>query len=156
MLFLKFIDKHSTNSPEMKKLFNRNNLKVGSIEKIIVKHNKKIMERYDNKEPNRCTCWVKEECPLNRAWLTRDGIYEAKVISGGETKYYVGATNGDWKRWYYDHKMSLINSKFNWKRHLPFHGKYWPKQDHITEPVKAQWIKWIMQQMGTQLLNKRN
>lgn len=45
-MFLKFIDKHFANSPELKMLFNRNKLKViygctRSIEKIMVNHKKK-------------------------------------------------------------------------------------------------------------------
>lgn len=48
------------------------------------------MER-SNKELGRCNCRIKrkkkkKECPLNRACLTRDAVYEAKTISGGETK----------------------------------------------------------------------
>lgn len=74
------------------RLFLLNKLKVSyscSIEKIIVNHNRKIMER-SNKEFGRCNCRVKKrkkkECPLNRACLTRNAVYEAKAINGGETK----------------------------------------------------------------------
>lgn len=51
-----------------------------------------MIERCDSKELCRC------KCPLNGACFIKDVVYEAKAISVGETKYYVGAAEDEWKR----------------------------------------------------------
>lgn len=58
------------------------------------------MERSDNEELGRCNCRLKEECHVNEARLARDAVSEAKAISSGESKYYVGAAEGEWKSQY--------------------------------------------------------
>lgn len=58
----------------------------------MVNHNRNMIERCDSKELCRC------KCPLNGACFIKDVVYEAKAISVGETKYYVGAAEDEWKR----------------------------------------------------------
>lgn len=60
------------------------------------------MERYNSKEIRRCNCRVKEEYPLKGNCLLKNVIYEAKDISEGENKYYIGAAEGDWKFLFYN------------------------------------------------------
>lgn len=58
------------------------------------------MERSDNEELGRSNCRLKEEYLMNEACLARDAVYEAKTISSGELKYYVGVAEGEWERQY--------------------------------------------------------
>lgn len=74
---------------------------------------------------------MKEECPLNRTCLVRNAIYKNKAISSGKTKYYVGAAEGKCKRWYYNYKISLINSKY--KISTVISNYYWKVTDSVEE-----------------------
>lgn len=112
----------------------------------MMNHNRKIMWRYDSKDSHRSNCRVKEECPLNGAYLVRDVVYEDKAIRRCETKNYIGDAEGEWQIRFYDHKKSLGNRNYKMyyrsfylllvnKGQLS-HGKYWLKPDHMTELVK--------------------
>lgn len=43
--------------------------------------------------------------------LVRDVVYEANVINEVDSKNYVGDIEGEWKRRFYNHKMTLNNIK---------------------------------------------
>lgn len=85
---------------------------------------------------------------VERSMFGKDIFYEVKAISGRETKSYVEAAESESKRKYYNHQMNLSNNKCKGsttfpstivmslsaeRKRLPLHGKYYPKQDHITK-----------------------
>lgn len=52
--------------------------------------------------------FYKVDVHLNGVFLVSE-VYGAKVISEFETYYYIRATEGEWKRRYYKHMMSVNN-----------------------------------------------
>lgn len=113
---------------------------------------------------------------MNRVCLVRDVVYEVKVISVGETKYCISAVKDESKRWYYNYKRSMSNSKY--KGSALHSNYYWNVIDNgkemstITRKVlaKSRHYNWagkgcnlylterliILQWMDAQLLNKRS
>ena len=124
--FLQLIDKHFPPTHKLRKVVNRNCIKISyscmkNMRQIIQAHNHKIMAQFHEKnvtttvEPQRpladktCNCRKKEDCPLDNKCLTGPMIYKA-VVSGGPTqKVYIGCTE-DYKKRLANHKMSFKNS----------------------------------------------
>ena len=86
--FLKIVDKNFTEDHPLKKIFNRNTLKVSyrctpNIGSIISAHNTKILKQDGNPETADCNCGDLATCPLDQATVTQ---------VGGPTETYIGAT----------------------------------------------------------------
>ena len=76
---------------------------------MIKSHNKKVINN-DAKELKSCNCRVKFECPLNGQCQVTDIIYKYTVLSPDKpNKAYLGTAEGDFKKQFYNHRMSFNN-----------------------------------------------
>ena len=138
--FLSLIDKHFPKSSKLRKILNRNTVKISysctkNIKAIIQTHNAKIINS-DKVSTNlkRCNCQKKDRCPLqNNCCNQKDVIYHAK-LEEGEQKEYIGCAQ-DFKKRYYGHMESFRNEESKHKTTL---STYVWEQGLAPEPK----IKW--------------
>ena len=117
--FLKLIDKHFKGSV-LEQYFNRKTIKVSyscmpNVGKIIMNHNKKILNMKDTKnETNRkCNCSEGiQACPLKGQCLQRSIVYKAEVATNNNKQCYIGQAGNSFKERYSNH-----NYTFNHKIH---------------------------------------
>lgn len=115
--FLSLIDKHFSKSNHLRKLFNKNNVKVSyscteNIGTIIKNHNAKISSP-PVQETRNCNCRKKNECPLNGECQKSSVIYKCSVTAPDfPDKVYIGLTEKDFKTRWNSHKQSLTNNKY--------------------------------------------
>ena len=136
--FLELIDKHFPNNSPLRKLFNRNNVKISysctkNMKSIIASNNSKLLRPEENTVNGRkCNCRSPENCPLNGKCLEESLIYSSKVSSNLGTKEYIGVTKNTFKeRWdghnfdarhiEFRHRTTLANYIWSLKeRNIPF------------------------------------
>ena len=116
-IFLRLINRHFPKSHRLRKIFNRNTVKVSyscmqNMSKIFKGHNSKIIFTPCN-QLTLCNCRVNGECPMDDKCQTMDAVHDCRVISPEPQKIYSGLAEGKWKQRYYNHKTS-----FNHKRYL--------------------------------------
>ena len=76
-----------------------------NIDQIIKNHNRKILNKTDNKNNTRnCNCRVPNQCPVNNECLTENVVYQATLPSGVN---YIGMTSNTFKTRYNNHKQSF-------------------------------------------------
>ena len=79
----------------------------------IAQRNHRVMENEkeeDEKERELCNCrGDKSECPLPRACLTKEIVYQSLVRSGTETWNYFGETSQTFKKRWTSHKSNMKN-----------------------------------------------
>ena len=119
--FLKLVDKHFPVGSELRKVFNRNTVKVSyscmpSMGRIIKQHNARICgaERGRDSQPRRCNCRKPELCPLNGDCLASKVVYKATVETDGTRvpKEYIGSTETAFKHRYANHLMSFRHERY--------------------------------------------
>ena len=110
--FLEIITEEFTKDNPLRKIFNRNTLKISySCEKnfksIIQSHNMKIMQQeVSKKEPNKsCNCRRNKVCPLDGNCNIKNVIYKA-TTEEHPPKFYIGSTE-NFKLRYNNHKASF-------------------------------------------------
>ena len=111
--FLLLVDKHFPPGHDLRKIFNRNTLKVSyssmpSIDSTIKSHNSRLTNQ--TIAERTCNCRKNDTCPVDGRCLEQGIIYEASIKTDTITKKYVGLTEGTFKRRLYGHKQSLKNS----------------------------------------------
>ena len=95
------------------------------MERIIKKHNQKILNANQATTTHGCNCRKKATCPLENHCLTPSIVYNAKVTTTEDPigKNYIGLTEGPFKQRYTQHTLSFRNrhyanstelSKFIW------------------------------------------
>ena len=119
--FLKLIDKHFPKHHKLRKIFNRNTIKVSysctkNIKSIIQSHNKAILHQKENDIEKPCNCRVKGSCPLNGKCLVERSIYEATVTCEDDPLYgqkvYIGLAEPPFKQRFGTHKTSFNHEKY--------------------------------------------
>ena len=125
--FLKLIDKHFPVGSKLRKVFNRNTVKVSyscmpSIGCIIKQNNARICEtkQEDSGPPRRCNCRTPERCPLNGHCLTSKIVYKATVETDDnrDPKIYIGSTETPFKQRYTNHVMRFKHEKYGSRTEL--------------------------------------
>ena len=128
--FLSLIDKNFPERNPLRRLLNRNNVKISyscmsNIKSYISAHNKKVLQTTQEQratEPT-CNCRRRDECPLENRYQ-QAGVYKATIQ--GEDKFYIGSSN-NFKKRYSSHKYSFKHenqknattlSHFIWDRKL--------------------------------------
>ena len=114
--FLSLLDKCFPPQNPLRKIFNRNNVKVSysttpNMEQIISGKNAKVLTETKEKE-KICSCPrnKKDDCPLDQKCLTDNLIYQATVtLPNHETKTYIGQTSTEFKDRLSTHKHSFKN-----------------------------------------------
>ena len=118
--FLGLITRHFPASHKYHKIFNKNTVKVSyscmdNMERIIKKHNQKILNANQTTTTHGCNCRKKATCPLKNNCLTPSTVYNAKVTTTEDPirKNYIGLTEGPFKQRYtqHAHKRSELVSK---------------------------------------------
>lgn len=117
--FLALIDKHFGHGNILRKIFNRNTIKVSyscmnNTKQLIDNHNKSILSEPKTVDTMpTCNCRNKKECPLDGHCLKTSVVYQAKVTreDNNTAETYVGLTGGDFKTRYNNHTASFRNDK---------------------------------------------
>ncbi|OOZ40503.1 hypothetical protein, partial [Solemya elarraichensis gill symbiont] len=110
--FLQLIDKHFPIDNKLHKVFNRNNVKVSyscmkNMGAIINTHNKSILQKDNKPKIRECNCRQTNECPLAGKCLQKSIIYQANVITAQESKAYIGISDTEFKKRWYNHQSSF-------------------------------------------------
>ena len=88
--FLNIVKKCFPDGHPLKKIFNKNTLKVSyscmpNLDSKIKSHNKVLLESDDAKKADAavklCNCRDKSKCPLDGKCLTKEVVYQATVVS---------------------------------------------------------------------------
>ena len=116
--FLKLLDKCFPPSHPLRKIINRNTVKLSysctpNMEAIISSKNSKILAPPEE-EKRSCSCPDKTKCPLDQKCLTNDLIYNAEVTEAdGKTRNYTGLASTTFKIRLGIHKQSFKNKDIN-------------------------------------------
>ena len=116
--FLEILDECFPPSHPLRKILNRNNVKVSysttpNMEKIISGKNAKILNTTE-KETRKCNCPGTKKCPLDKKCLESCIVYQATVTAPSQDpKTYIGLTSTDFKARLGNHKQSFVNPDVN-------------------------------------------
>ena len=134
-VFLSLVNRHFTKDNKLKKVFNRNNVKVSystmrNVATIINSQNKKNLKG-EPEEGRTCDCRSRENCPVNNECLIKDVVYQAEVTSCNGTMTYYGLTSRPFKKRLGEHKHSFNNIKKRTASRLAEH--IWELKDTNTK-----------------------
>ena len=139
--FLTLLDRHFPKGHELHKVCNRNTVKLSyscmdNMAATIKAHNNKILNREQNLGDETCNCRKKQDCPLPGKCTAQNVVYEAKVSTSNDDKYYIGLTSTTFKSRFAGHKTSFNNrGKMN---HTELSKHVWTLKDEGT-PYKITW-----------------
>ena len=110
--FLPLVDKRFPPDHQLRKIFNRNTLKVSyscmpNIDCTVKSHNNRLIN--NGVDERSCNCWRNNTSPVEGRCLDQGVIYEATIKSENIIKKY-GLTEGTFKRRLYGHRQSFKNS----------------------------------------------
>ena len=125
--FLKLVDKSFPHGHPLRKIFNRNTIKIGyscapNIASIISSKNQKILSP-PKPEERLCSCPRTKTCPLEGQCLAKNVIYQATVTQeNGAKNSYTGLSSTEFKKRLGTHKHTFKDenvqqtslSKFTW------------------------------------------
>ena len=126
--FLTLIDQHFPKDHKLRKIVNRNTIKISyscmnNTKQIIDNHNKRILnsskhindtaDNTNTKDTKTCNCRQKNTCPLNRNCFQSSLIYQATVTrkDNSTTETYIGLTENNFKTRYRNHTASFRHTK---------------------------------------------
>lgn len=141
--FLALVDKHFPKDHKLRKIFNRNTIKISyscmnNTKQIIDNHNKRILHSskrdYDPKDntvnKKSCNCRQTNSCPLNGNCLQSSVIYQATVKrnDNNTSQTYIGLTENDFKTRFRNHTSSFRHAKHRNSTELSKH--IWTLKDN--------------------------
>ena len=148
--FLALVDKHFPKDHKLRKMFNRNTIKISyscmnNTKQISENHNKRILTasiQIDNTataaaatiDNNKtCNCRQKNTCPLDGNCLQSSVIYQATVTrkDNNTTETYIGLTENNFKARYRNHTASFRHAKHRNSTELSKH--IWTLKDNNIE-----------------------
>ena len=124
--FLGLIDKHFAKDNKLRKIFNRNTIKISysctnNTKQIIDNHNRRILKSSEHndtptsktKDNKTCNCRQKDACPLDGNCLQPSVIYQATVTSKDNPtpETYIGLTENEFKTRYRNHIASFRHTR---------------------------------------------
>ena len=80
-----------------------------NISSIIIKQNKKFLNKKVETEERKCNCRDETNCPMEGKCLTKCIVYKASVSSLDEAKQYLVTDKDEFKARYNNHKTSFKN-----------------------------------------------
>ena len=130
--FLQAVDDCFTPDHPLRKIFNRNTLKLSyscmpNVKSIISSHNKSVLKDQSVTSASQvdkdCNCRKKDTCPLSGKCLTTNVVYQATVTRDdtNEQETYVGHTECQFKTRYNGHTSSFRNAKYKHATELSKH-----------------------------------
>ena len=117
--FLSLVDKCFQPGNPLRKIFNRNNVKIAysttpNMAQIISGKNQKLLGRKDNLKTCSCPKDKKPDCPLDQQCFSENIIYQATVSEPNmETKTYIGQTSVTFKARLAVHKQTFNDQHKN-------------------------------------------
>ena len=128
-MFLRFIDTSFTADNPLRKLFNRNTVKISykcmpNMASLVSSHNTRMLQKDpQQQEPQGCNCrGGPANCPLTPAECQKNNvIYVASVESQDGTEHYTGLTGATFKKRWYKHTGDFRNSKSKHSTRLSTH-----------------------------------
>ena len=150
--FLNLVDKHFPKDNKLRKILNRNTIKISyscmnNTKQIIDSHTKRILKSSQCIDQTKttpttsknCNCRQKNACPLNRHYLQTSVIYQASVTrkDNNTTETYTGLTENEFKVRYRNLHATFRHSKDRNSTEL---SKYvWSlKDNNIEHPISWQ------------------
>ena len=132
---LALVDNHFPRDHKLRKIFNRNTIKISyscmNTKQIIENHNKRILNSSgntsvpaDNTKNNKtCNCRQKNTCPLNENCLQSSVVYQATVTrnDNNTAETYIGLTENDFKTRYRNHTASFRHTRLRNSTELSKH-----------------------------------
>ena len=119
--FISLINRSFPADHKLRKIFNRNTLKLSygcmpNVKQLIDGHNKAILNNNGIAQPRqdedkKSNCRKKEECPLNGECLVNEVVYQATVKTKDTKETYIGLTANEFKARYRNHQMSFRHEK---------------------------------------------
>ena len=130
--FLQLIDSCFPFGHPLRKVFNRNTVKVSyrttpNMSQTIVGHNKKLLKpKPEAEDEETCNCRDRASCPMDNKCLTDNVIYQATVTETTQqgqkdTEKYVGLASTTFKKRFGGHKSSFENEKYSNETTLSTH-----------------------------------
>ena len=119
-VFINLIDKCFPTGHKLKKIFDRNTVKLSysctpNMKQVIDGHNKAMLNKTIKPEEDQpkkmCNCRNENECPLEGECLQDEIVYQATVTTRGETETYVGLTATAFKTRWRNHQTSFKHEK---------------------------------------------
>ena len=80
---------------------------MDNVSKIINAHNKSIIQKANFNTTTNCNCRKKIDCPLQGNCLIKPIVYQATVTTTQDTKTYIGVSDTEFKKRWYNHKSSF-------------------------------------------------
>ena len=117
--FLKLIDKSFPIGHPLRKICNRNTIKLSyrctpSMSTVISARNAKLLAPPQNTAEKMCNCRDKTKCPLEGKCLLKSVVYKATVKQENKkTNTYIGLTSNEFKKRFYSHNHSFKNPDVN-------------------------------------------
>ena len=119
--FISLINRSFPTDRKLRKIFNRNTLKLSyscmpNVKHLIDGHNKAILKNAGIAQPRqdeekKCNCRKKEECPLDGECLVNEVVYQATVETKDTKETYISLTANQFKARYRNHQMSFRHEK---------------------------------------------
>ena len=142
----RLLNKHFPAGHELYKIFNKKTLKLSyscmpNLKANIDGHNKRILENKPPPKTKWCDCLKKENCPMRRACLTKNGSYYARTSCDNESykpRLYKLICETSFKKRYANHKKSFNEEKN--KNDIKLSTEYWKLANMELHP----WISWSM------------
>ena len=127
--FLKLVDQHFGPDHPLRKILNRNTVKVSyrctsNLATIISGHNAKMVRETVNPPPEerKCSCPKGSTCPLGGQCLETQIVYQATVThAGGPDENYIGLTAPNFKLRLGNHKKSFNHVRYEKDSELSKH-----------------------------------
>ena len=115
--FLKIIDKCFPPNHPLRKIINRNTVKISyrcmpNMNQMLAKHNHKITKMQDKTPPPPCNCVNgPDSCPVGKACQTTSVVYGASVVreDNNTSETYTGLTSRRFKDRLYEHNSDINN-----------------------------------------------
>ena len=118
--FFCLLNKHFPKHSPLRKLFNRNNVKLSysctpSMSSIILSHNRELLQEKPTPAipPTLCNCRKNTTCPLNGECCSKSLAYKAELTCDNITKYYYGLCETIFKTRYNNHKYTFSDTKIS-------------------------------------------
>ena len=112
--FLSIIDDEFPANHCLRKIFNRNTVKISyscmpNVKQAVDGHNKTKLSQTNTSDENTCNCRNKKRCPMNGKCLVKSLVYQATVTTDNNrpSQTYVGLTENTFKTRFNNHKASF-------------------------------------------------
>ena len=118
--FFSILEKHFPRDHKMRKLFNKNTIKLSysclpNIKNNISSYSKSLVrksaETKNSHQEKTCNCRVEKDCPLRGNCLVKSVVYKATLKTNSKSFRYIGLTEGHFKTRFNAHQNSFRHEK---------------------------------------------